>query len=243
MKAYVPKHTDTFYLDDYYLQGFWTREYSFKKLEKLLSLLPFKKDVAVDLGCGQGYFLLSLSFYFKSVYGIDKDVDIGKDSKIPFANTKRWKKEVWGKSVLQLAHEMIIRERGVDNNIFLIKSDIRRIPFGNEVADVVSLLEVLEHLRNKENALKEIYRILKPGGIFICSVPNTIGFANVLRNFSARFAGLREDDPDTSDHKAFHWQRDCVQLINKYFRVKEIHGFPIEFKSLALSILVKAEKV
>ena len=61
MKVYVPKHTDSYYLDDYYLQGFWTREYSFKKLEKLLFLLPFKKDIAIDLGCGQGYFLLSLS--------------------------------------------------------------------------------------------------------------------------------------------------------------------------------------
>jgi len=38
--------------------------------------------------------------------------------------------------------------------------------------DVVTLWDVLEHLHDPRQTLTEIWRILKPGGFLICSVPN-----------------------------------------------------------------------
>jgi SAM-dependent methyltransferase len=46
-----------------------------------------------------------------------------------------------------------------------------RMPFGNESFDCAFGTEVLEHCPDPEIVLKEVYRILKPGGIFFFTVP------------------------------------------------------------------------
>lgn len=39
------------------------------------------------------------------------------------------------------------------------------IPFENSLADIVLCNQVLEHVKNPEKAVSEMYRLLKPGGI------------------------------------------------------------------------------
>lgn len=46
-----------------------------------------------------------------------------------------------------------------------------RIPFRDSSFDYVIMSEVLEHVRDKVAALKECYRILKKGGLFLLSTP------------------------------------------------------------------------
>ncbi len=41
----------------------------------------------------------------------------------------------------------------------------------NSSIEAIGAFDVLEHLEKPETLLAEIYRVLKPGGIFICSVP------------------------------------------------------------------------
>lgn len=50
-------------------------------------------------------------------------------------------------------------------------ADAAKIPIRDKSVDVVLLLEVLEHLRYPSDALKEIHRVLRPGGKLIMSVP------------------------------------------------------------------------
>ncbi len=45
-------------------------------------------------------------------------------------------------------------------------------PFNNEEFDIIVAVEVIEHLYNVENAVCEVFRCLRDGGIFIGSVPN-----------------------------------------------------------------------
>jgi ubiquinone/menaquinone biosynthesis C-methylase UbiE len=45
------------------------------------------------------------------------------------------------------------------------------MPFSDNSYDLVFLIEVLEHVHNPQKALSEIYRVLKPGGTLIFSVP------------------------------------------------------------------------
>lgn len=52
--------------------------------------------------------------------------------------------------------------------------DLNRFPypFKDESVDIVYMSHVLEHLDDPEQCIKEIYRILKKDGIFICKVPH-----------------------------------------------------------------------
>jgi SAM-dependent methyltransferase len=45
------------------------------------------------------------------------------------------------------------------------------IPFDNEYFDTVFATEVFEHIHDLDTALKEMYRVLKPGGVLFFTVP------------------------------------------------------------------------
>lgn len=53
----------------------------------------------------------------------------------------------------------------------LIQFDLVHCPLPDNCVDVVIALNVLEHIKNDESALRQIYRILKPGGYAILEVP------------------------------------------------------------------------
>ena len=53
----------------------------------------------------------------------------------------------------------------------LAGSDLTMLPFRSDTFDVVTALDVLEHVANDARALEEIFRVLRPGGILIASVP------------------------------------------------------------------------
>ncbi|HYT79402.1 MAG TPA: methyltransferase domain-containing protein [Actinomycetota bacterium] len=44
-------------------------------------------------------------------------------------------------------------------------------PFEPESFDVVTALDVVEHVDDDEGALRTIHRVLRPGGLFVCTVP------------------------------------------------------------------------
>lgn len=60
------------------------------------------------------------------------------------------------------------RARGLKN---ITKGDASSIPFGDEQFDIVLALDVLEHVENDVQAIKEIRRVLKKNGIAIIYVP------------------------------------------------------------------------
>jgi ubiquinone/menaquinone biosynthesis C-methylase UbiE len=53
----------------------------------------------------------------------------------------------------------------------LIQFDLIECPLPNNCVDCVIALNVLEHIKDDDGALKQIYRILKPGGYVIIEVP------------------------------------------------------------------------
>lgn len=58
------------------------------------------------------------------------------------------------------------------SKIEFVKGDALVLPFEDEVFDIVTSFEVLEHIKDDYKAVQEISRVLKPGAVFFFSVPN-----------------------------------------------------------------------
>ncbi|MFZ2905042.1 MAG: class I SAM-dependent methyltransferase [Cyclobacteriaceae bacterium] len=88
-----------------------------------------------------------------------------------------------GKDVLHIAPEACYITRfeklhgdryitaDIESPLAKVKMDIHQIPFGDNHFDVVLCNHVLEHVRDDIQAMREIKRVLKPGGIAILQIP------------------------------------------------------------------------
>jgi len=58
--------------------------------------------------------------------------------------------------------------------------DLSRDPISlpSESIDLITALEVIEHLVNTDHVLREVYRVLKKGGHFLITTPNLAGWIN-----------------------------------------------------------------
>ena len=66
----------------------------------------------------------------------------------------------------------LARKQGVDHLTAFLVCSAESLPFKNSSLDYISAISVLEHLDNDQQAVKNIYRILKEeGGFYVC-VPN-----------------------------------------------------------------------
>jgi SAM-dependent methyltransferase len=52
-----------------------------------------------------------------------------------------------------------------------VAADFERLPFGDSSLDLVAAFDVLEHARDERALLDEVERVLRPGGLFVASVP------------------------------------------------------------------------
>ena len=60
------------------------------------------------------------------------------------------------------------KKRHKNKNVTFIRANAEKLPFNNCSIDKYIISFCLRNVTNIENALKESYRILKPGGIFYC---------------------------------------------------------------------------
>jgi len=56
-----------------------------------------------------------------------------------------------------------------------VKLDVQQMPFGKNEFDMVICNHVLEHVPDDRKAIREIFRVLKPGGCAILQVPTDYG--------------------------------------------------------------------
>lgn len=59
-------------------------------------------------------------------------------------------------------------KRGIKN---IIKANAIKLPFNNNTFDLITILDVLEHIENEEAAISETYRVLKSNGVAVITVP------------------------------------------------------------------------
>jgi ubiquinone/menaquinone biosynthesis C-methylase UbiE len=63
-------------------------------------------------------------------------------------------------------------EKGPGHNLAFMQMDAARLAFCDQTFEMVTSIELIEHLREPERYVGEIRRLLKDGGILILSTPN-----------------------------------------------------------------------
>ena len=92
----------------------------------------------LDVGCGAGFLANGLALEGHAVHGVDMSLGSLKVAKA---------RDVTGRSVYGMA-------------------DAYRLPYGDAAFDAVSALDFLEHVDRPADAIAEMSRVLKPGGLF-----------------------------------------------------------------------------
>lgn len=115
-----------------------------RRLRILLDHLELRDgDRVLDGGCGIGVHLAAMS-RLRRLRLVGLDGDLGR---------------------LQRA-----RRQGASAR--LVSGDLAEMPFAAASFDKVLMTEVLEHLRDDRRALREAFRVLRPGGVLAVSVPH-----------------------------------------------------------------------
>jgi SAM-dependent methyltransferase len=116
---------------------------------KLARQIEFRGERYLDVGCGNGSFTLGLGRDFSETVGIDVEED-------------------------RLAEfQRKIDEQRIPHTTIQSMS-AESMAFPDDHFDVVTAIEVIEHIPHLETALDEIRRVLKPGGIFGITCPNRL---------------------------------------------------------------------
>jgi len=68
--------------------------------------------------------------------------------------------------MLEIGKEKI-KQQGLDNKIEMILGDSENMPFEDNTFDAITVGFGVRNFETLENGLKEIYRVLKPGGCFV----------------------------------------------------------------------------
>ncbi len=81
-----------------------------------------------------------------------------------------------------LAGDMDVERFRYQDQIKFQKCNVtERLPFDDNSFDYVLLAEVIEHLRNPYDVVKELNRILKRGGVLVLSTPNILNLKSRMR--------------------------------------------------------------
>ncbi len=122
----------------------------------LLDLRPGMR--VLDLGCGEGRHAFEAYRRGADVVAVDWGVS-------EVETTKRWL------GAIAEAGEAGTKPDGAAARFEVVRGDLLHLPFPDRSVDRVMASEVLEHIPDDVTAMAEIFRVLKPGGRMVITVP------------------------------------------------------------------------
>jgi methionine biosynthesis protein MetW len=156
-----------------------------------------RADRLLDVGCGSGIIGHFIRTRIKEIYGID-----------------RFPKE------LKAARGMGLKTKKIN-------LDIEKFPFQEDYFDVITCLDVIEHVKDPRFLLKNINNVLRKKGLLIVSTPN-IRFTDHLVKlvFNGQFPKTSIDTSEyDGGHIHFFTFRDLEELlVMTGFSVKRKEG-------------------
>lgn len=109
------------------------------------------------------------------------------------------------------------------------------LPFADQAFDCVTMLAVLEHMDKRDELVKEIYRVLKPGGVLVMTVPTWA--AKPVLEFLAFRLGIVNAEA-VREHKTYFWKEQLAHILqNAGFSPTstQLHYFEVGFNLSAIA--------
>lgn len=142
-----------------------------------------KKDTVLDLGSGNGQNALKAAKVVKKILGLELD-----------------------QTLIKIARKSAKAKKNI---VFKPANLEKKIDIKNNSFDKVIFLDVLEHLRKRDQILSEIHRILKREGLLLIGVPNS----QTTWKKQQRSVGICSfSDPD---HKIEFSESQIIALLKK----------------------------
>ena len=156
-------------------------------------LKDIQYDKLLDIGCGTGWLLNNLSEQHQAeYYGIDLS-----ENMIDVAKSK---------NIL---------------NASLCLGNALDLPYDDEIFDVVTCIQSFHHYPDSMKAMKEAYRVLKKGGMYILSDTGVGGFAKWFDN-NILFKLLKSGDCVTDNRQGISAKMEISGF--KVIRCEQIEG-------------------
>ncbi len=158
---------------------------------------------ALEVGYGAGAVLLAIAANVRELHGIDLDADPAPV-------------EAWLGS-----HQ---------RSATLIRGSVYELPYETAEFDLALSFSVFEHLHQYARGLREVARVLKPGGRFLLGMPAV----NTMMQFGFRAIGCKDiNDHHVATPRAVASAFDGAGLrIIRHDRLRLIPGVPLYFNWL-----------
>ena len=198
------------------------------ELQQILELANLQpSETVLELGCGNGLSAAFYSPFASKIIATDLPHEDHAKHAIGLEKAKR-----------------LISKLGV-TNVEVMPADAQELPFENNTFDVVIHMFTLEHVPDKEKALREALRVLKPNGRLIMALPGSgwslfypIGFytelgSRVLGRLKRKLMksnrtemNTRPEDTDQGEAPAAHLVTDwkSFRKVYPHFPIPKPHG-------------------
>lgn len=129
----------------------------------------------------------------------------------------------------------------------LVDIDHSFLPLKTNSIDYITCMDVLEHLILQTKTLQDIYRVLKPGGHFLLSVPNIQFIEYILSFIKGKVPQPASDPRHMSIYTIKHLKKE---LVKQNFTIKYVAGCDaspgwfsrISRRFLCKTIIIESEK-
>jgi 2-polyprenyl-6-hydroxyphenyl methylase/3-demethylubiquinone-9 3-methyltransferase len=115
------------------------------------------------------------------------------------------------------------QEEGVSNVEYVVGSALE-LPFPDYHFDGVVMSDVIEHIHDLPALVKEINRVLKPGGVFTFDTINRTWKSYILNRILQSSILMSIMPPHTHDYRLFTTPAELTELLAPAMDVKEIVG-------------------
>jgi SAM-dependent methyltransferase len=112
--------------------------------------------------------------------------------------------------------------------IYSIRVDLTSLKFDNNLFDLVICNHVLEHIPDDRQAMKELYRVLKPGGLAILQVPISYSIDHTIEDHTITSEEERLKNFGQKDHVRIYGPDYFKRLENTGFKTEIFNPFTIK---------------